>query len=189
MLNDRNVGMVPRVLDQDALDLSTREVSRMNDASRRMTTFAREGKSLSSLLKVEAGASLHELANAVGPFTGTDIDNDVMAQTATRDYRVANVSFRGVVGRKDGCDAALCIPGVGFAALSLGDDGHGAVLGQPESAGKTCDTAPDHKEIRRIAHSVRTVAGSLTLGCNRLSSGLSFSRIVAARPPDERGAR
>src|SRR5262249_28811201 len=127
VLDDTDVRVRARALEERALDLCAGRVGRVYDATRGVAALAREVDL--PLLVVQARAPRDELAPPVGALTRADLGDHLVAEPRAGDERVLHVRGRAVVGPEDRGDAALRPPRVGLLARALGDDQHGAAIG------------------------------------------------------------
>src|SRR5688572_14499863 len=119
--------------------------------------FGRE-RETALLVSLELRAPVDQLARVVRPFVAKHTDCARVAQAVARRDRVARMKCRRIAGPEGRRNAALCVLGIAFGGVSLGEDDDGAGRRKLNGCSEAGDSAAYDYEVAAYFHRPYTSA-------------------------------
>ena len=142
---------------QSAFDFASGDVAGMQDSPAGVASFAPQIKLILAIFSFrEAHPEIKQFTDERRPLADNCSHHFFFAQSGTGNQRVLNVQIKRVFLGHDRRNAALCIVGIAFRALFLGNDRDRAKRGDLEGKRQPGHPATDHHEIEiPLGHTVK----------------------------------
>ncbi|MGF6728264.1 hypothetical protein OKW50_000345 [Paraburkholderia youngii] len=148
IFEQRDVRMMAHLLAERSDDRMAGRVGRVNDPAMAMAAFARQMKAqLGGVVFREWHALFDQPFDRGAPMLDDKARRSLVAQTATRDQRVAHVIFDAVRGIQHRGDTALRPVARALGQRSLGDHSNAPCLREVERDAQASQTATDNRHI------------------------------------------